>query len=134
MVLGPRWLAFALLVTSLAWLTGCQRVTASQNTQTVAISMNVDGTCTQNGSSGVIELAPAQPVMYQGAANSTQFQIQFTSCPFSSCPVSSPNGMAVNVGAPTGTPGTTYNISSMTINNQACKGVGSMSVKIKGGP
>jgi len=134
MVSGSRWLTLALLVASLIGLTSCQRVSANQATQTVAISMNADGTCTQNGSSGVIDLYKSQPVVYQGAATLQQFQVQFSTCPFGSCPVNSPSGAAVNVGAPSGTVGTTYNLSSVTINNQTCKSVGSMGVRLKGGP
>ena len=134
MVSGSRWLALALLVASLICLTSCQRVSANQNTQTVAVAMNADGTCTQNSSSGVIDLYKSQSVTYQGPSNSTQFQVQFSTCPFGSCPVSSPSGTAVNAGTPTGTIGTTYNLSSMTINNTQCKTVGSMGVRLKGGP
>ena len=134
MVSGTRWLALALLVASLLALTGCQRVKANQNTQTISIKMNTDGTCQQNGSSGVIDINNTQPLIYQGAATLSQFQVQFSSCPFASCPVNSPTGAAVNVGVPTGTVGTTYYLSAMTINNQQCKSVGSMGLRQKNGP
>jgi hypothetical protein len=127
------WLALAALAALLICLTSCQHVSANQNTQTISLSYN-NGSCQQNGSSGVIDVYKNQPVVYQGATSLTQFQVQFSTCPFSSCPVSSPNGAAVNVGAPTGTVGTTYNYSGITINNQQCSGVGSMGLRVKGGP
>jgi len=114
--------------------TSCQRVAANQNTQTVSIAMNPDGTCTQNSSSGVIDIYKNQQVVYQGATALNQFQVQFSTCPFSSCPVNSPSGTAMNVGAPTGAVGTTYNLSGMTINNQQCKSVSPLGLRIKGGP
>ena len=131
---GSRWFALAALAALLICFTSCQRVSANQNNQTITIAMNGDGTCTQNGSSGVIDVYKNQPVVYQGATALTEFQVGFSTCPFSSCPVSSPSGTAVNVGAPTGTAGTTYNLSSMTINNQQCKSMGAMGVRIKNGP
>jgi len=134
MVSRPRLLALAFLIAALVCLTSCQRVRANQNTQTVSIQMNADGTCTENGSASVIELYKNEPVVYQGAATLQQFSVQFSTCPFASCPVTSPTGASVNVGAPSGTVGTTYNLSSMTINNQQCKTVGSMGVRIKNGP
>ena len=134
MVTRYRWLALTALTASLVAFTSCQRISANQNTQTISITMSGDGTCQQNSSSGVIDIYKNEPVMYQGAANLTQFQVQFSTCPFSSCPVSSPSGTAVNVGAPTGTVGTTYNLSSMTINNQQCKSIGAMGLRIKNGP
>lgn len=126
------WLALAVLAASLVGLTSCQHVSAAQPaTQYVSLSYN-GGSCQQNGSSGVIEVSQSQPVVFQGATTLTQFQVQFTSCPLSSCPVNSPNGAAVNVGQPTGTVGTTYNYSSITINNKSCNsGVGSMGLRVK---
>ena len=126
------WLALAVLAASLVGLTSCQRTSAAQPaTQTISLSYN-NGSCQQNGSSEVIEVSQSQPVVFQGANTLTQFQVQFSSCPLSSCPVSSPNGAAVNVGQPTGTVGTTYNYSSITINNQSCNsGVGAMGLRVK---
>jgi hypothetical protein len=126
------WLALAVLAASLVGLTSCQRVTAAQPaTQYVSLSYN-GGSCQQNGSSGVIDISQSQPVVFQGATKLTQFQVQFTSCPLSSCPVNSPNGAAINAGQPTGTVGTTYTYSSITINNQSCNsGVGSMGLRVK---
>ena len=134
MVSRPRLLALAFLIAALVCLTSCQRVSANQNTQTISIKMNADGTCQQNGSSGVIDINNTQPVSYQGAATLSQFQVQFSTCPFTSCPVNSPTGAAVNVGVPTGTVGTTYNISAMTINNQQCKSVSGMGLRQGHGP
>ena len=128
------WLALAVLAASLVGLTSCQRTSAAQPaTQTISLSYN-NGSCQQNGSSGVIDIVQNQPVVFKGATSLNQFQAQFTTCPFSSCPVNSPNGSPVNVGQPTGTVGTTYNYSSITINNQSCSGVGSMGLRVKSGP
>jgi hypothetical protein len=126
------WLALAVLAASLVGLTSCQRTSAAQPaTQYVSLSYN-GGSCQQNGSSGVIDISQSQPVVFQGATKLTQFQVQFASCPLGSCPVNSPNGAAVNVGQPTGTVGTTYNYSSITINNQSCNsGAGSMGLRVK---
>jgi len=128
------WLALAVLAASLVGLTSCQHVRAAQPvTQYISLSYN-NGSCQQNGSSGVIDIVQNQPVVFKGATSVNQFQAQFTTCPFTSCPVNSPNGSPVNVGQPTGTVGTTYNYSSLTINNQPCNGPGSMGLKVKGGP
>ena len=127
-----KWLALAVLAAFLVGLTSCQHVRAAQPvTQYISLSYN-NGSCQQNGSSGVIDIVQSQQVVFKGGASITQFQAQFTTCPFSSCPVSSPNGSEVNVGQPTGTVGTTYNYSSITINNQPCNGgVGAMGLRVK---
>ena len=129
-----KWLALAVLAAFLVGLTSCQHVSAAQPApQYISLSYN-NGACQQNGSSGVIDIVQNQPVVFKGTTKLTQFQAQFTSCPFSSCPVNSPSGAAVNVGQPTGTVGTTYNYSSITINNQSCSGVGSMGLRVKSTP
>jgi hypothetical protein len=136
MTIRCSWLALAVLAALLVCLPAYQRVRAGQaapTSQNISLAYNSNGTCTQNGSSGVIDIVNNLPVVYQGATALTQFQVQFTTCPFaaSNCPVNSPNGSAVNAGTPTGTVGTTYNYSSITINNQSCKGVSSMGVRVK---
>ena len=129
-----RWLALAVLAAFLVGLTSCQHVRAAQPvTQYISLSYN-NGSCQQNGSSGVIDVVQNQTVVFKGATSVNQFQAQFTTCPFGSCPVSSPNGSPVNVGQPTGTVNTTYNYSSMTINNQSCNNPGSMGLRVKSGP
>jgi len=129
-----RWLALAVLAAFLVGLTSCQHVRAAQPvTQYISFSYN-NGSCLQNGSSGVIDIVQNEPVVFKGTTSLNQFQAQFSSCPFSSCPVNSPNGSPVNVGQPTGTVGTTYNYSSITINNQQCSGVGSMGLRVKSSP
>jgi hypothetical protein len=128
------WVALAFLAACLVCLTSCQHVNAGQpSPQYVNLSYN-GGSCQQNGSTGIIDLYQNEPVVFQGAATLSQFQAQFTTCPFSACPVSSPTGAAVNVGQPTGTVGTTYNYSGITINNQQCNNMQGMGVRIKGGP
>jgi hypothetical protein len=93
------------------------------------------GQCQQNGGTEIVEVFQNQQVVYQGANAVSQFEVQFTRCPFASCPVTSANGSPVNVGQPNpGTAGNTYNYSGLTINNQQCSGVGPMGVRIKPGP
>jgi len=76
-----------------------------------------------------------QAVIFKGATSLNQFQAQFVTCPFgTSCPVNSPNGAQVNMGQPTGTVGTIYYYSSMTINNQPCNSPGSMGLRVKSSP
>ncbi len=89
------------------------------------------GECQQNGSEGIIDVYQNRAVIYQTAAGAlTQFQVQFAACPFASCPVDS-RGISANVGQPTlGAVGTTFNYSSMTINNEPCKDAASMGVHV----
>ena len=128
-------IALAVLSGFLLLLSGCGPKNVKQfGPAYVNLSYN-GGNCTQNGGTGVVDLYQNQAVVYQGANTLSQFQVQFTTCPFSSCPVTSGNGAPVNIGQPNqGTIGNTYNYSSVTINNQQCNGVGSMGVRIRGGP
>jgi hypothetical protein len=92
------WLALAVLAAFLVGLTSCQHVRAAQPvTQYISLNYN-NGSCQQNGSSGVIDIVQNQPVVFKGTTSLNQFQAQFTTCPFSSCPVNSPNGSPVNMG------------------------------------
>lgn len=88
--------------------------------------------CEQNGVPDVVEISANRAVVYQAAAVLSQFEVRFAACPFSSCPVSSPHGISVNTGPPNpGTAGTTFNYSSMTIDNEPCKNAASLGVRIK---
>jgi len=135
MKLCLRLVPFAVLAALLLTATSCERASAFQN-QTIAISFAPDGSCQQSGSGGVasiIDVSKSHPVIYQGAATLSQFQVTFSSCPFASgqCPVNSPTGAAVNVGNPTGTVDMVYNYSNITINNMSCRIVGSMGVRVR---
>ncbi len=79
---------------------------------------------------GVVDVNQGAPVVYQGVAVTSQFNVGFNTCPFATCAVNSPTGTPVNVGNPTG-PAATYTYSGMTINNQSCKNVQSLGVRIK---
>ncbi len=134
MTLCCRWLGLAVVVTFLTSLAGCQHKPNAVSPLYVNLSYN-GGACQQNGSSGVIDVEVGQQVIYQGATAINQFEVQFATCPFSSCPVNSPNGSPVNAGAPiAGTTGNTYYYSGLTIGNQQCNQMGSMGLRIKPGP
>ena len=130
----PRWFAVVLLAALVISFPSCHHP-EQQGPQYVMLTYN-NGKCQQNGSSGVIDLWSNLPVIYQGAATLTEFQINFQNgCPFSSCPVNSPNGRSDNVGQlAVSSVGNTFNYSSMMIDNQNCTLGGAMGVRIKSGP
>jgi len=111
-------------------LPGCHRKPAAQGPQYIMLVFNA-GACEQNGSTGIIDLSQDEAVIYQGAADPTQFRVQFVTCPFASCPVDSPHGISVNIGKPSaGTAGTTYMYSALSMSNEPCKNLGQMGVRI----
>ena len=127
--LGGRSAAFALFGLLLL-IPGCHRTQVAQGPEYIMLIFNA-GECEQNGSTGIIDLYQDQAVIYQGAANPTQFRVQFATCPFASCPVNSPNGDSINIGKPSaGTAGTTFMYSDLTMSNQPCKNLGQMGVRI----
>ena len=133
-----RLFALAVVAGLLVVLPGCHSSPTGQQQgpQYIMLTYN-NGNCQQNGSSGVIDIWSSQSVIYQGASALTEFQIQFSSCPFAAanCPVNSPNGNAINVGQPTGSAvNNTYYYSSMMINNQQCTLAGPMGVRVRPGP
>lgn len=103
---------------------------------TISLAYN-GGQCTQNGSTGVIDVEQNWNVTYQGAAALSEFNVQFSSCPFAAgkCPVNSPQGTAQNPGMPSAAnANTTYYYSSVSISNQTCNnGPGTFGVHIKPG-
>jgi hypothetical protein len=126
-----RWLALAAVALSLVCLTSHRHVRAAQpNPQYITLSLS-GSTCEQDGGTGPVDVYEGTQVIFTGSGLS-EFQVQFSSCPFNSCPVNSSDGSAVDVGVPTGAVGT-YSYSSMTINNQACS-VGSMGIGLKNHP
>jgi hypothetical protein len=140
-VMTSRQSRFALLLVMvlLIHLPACNRerpVAAGALTITLAIS---NGQCTQNNSTGVIDVEDDQDVTYElGAAGANpQFNVQFSSCPFASanCPVNSPQGTSKNAGTPTASAvNNTYYYSSVTVNNQSCKnGSGTFGFHVKPG-
>jgi hypothetical protein len=128
-----RRLTLAVVVAFLVLLMGCHHTSPVAQLGPLNINLSYNnGSCQQNGSSGVIDVYQNQSVTYQGATVLSQFQVQFATCPFSSCPVTSPNGAPVTPGQPNpGTAGNTYYYSSVMINNQPCNGVGAMGLRIK---
>jgi hypothetical protein len=119
-------------------LPACQKTPPVESLGPLTISLAYNqGQCTQNGSTGVIDVAQNQTVTYVPASTGTAFNIQFSTCPFANgmCPVNSPQGTAQNVGAPTSANvNTTYYYSGVTINNQTCNnGVSSFGLHVKPG-
>ena len=133
----PR-LSVAVLLGFLVFFLSCERGSTKQLAPQYINLSNQGGTCTQNGSPGIIDIYQNQVVVFQGAtaANAvTQFQVQFGSCPFNSCPVTSQNGGPINAGQPkAGSAGTTFNYTSLTISNQPCNLPSPMGLRIKPGP
>ena len=89
---------------------------------TISLAYN-NGQCTQNGSTGMIDVVQDQNVTYVPASVNIPFYAQFSTCPFAAgkCPISSPQGTPQSPGAPTAASANTdYYYSSVTINNQAC--------------
>ena len=112
-------------------LAGCHKKTSESGPQYIMLTFN-NAACEQNGSTGILEISPEQPVVYQAAATLRQFEVRFAACPFTSCPVSSPHGMSMNIGPPNpGTAGTTFNYSGMTINGEPCNNGATLGIRIK---
>jgi len=123
--------ALAVLAVFLFLLPGCHRAPKDTGPLYIMLMFN-GGACEQNGSSGVIDVYQDQAVIYETAAQLTEFQVRFAACPFASCPVSSPHGRSVNIGQPNpGTVGATFNYSGMTINNQSCNDAEAMGIRVK---
>lgn len=130
-------LALVVVVSFLVFLPGCHHdIDHSKQLGPLQISLSYNnGSCQQNGSSGIIDVFQNQAVTFQGATALSQFQVQFTTCPFRACPVNSPNGTAVNAGQPNpGAEGNTYQYSGLTINNQQCNLASPMGLRVKPGP
>ena len=126
-----RFLSAVLACLLLMVLLGCHKRTSETGPQYIMLTFN-NAACEQNGSTDVIEISPNRPVVYQGAAILSQFEVRFAACPFSSCPVSSPHGTSMNVGLPNpGTAGSTFNYTGMTIQNEPCRNAGSLGVRVK---
>ena len=112
-------------------LPACRRSAKDSGPQYIMLTFN-NAACEQNGSTDVIEIASNRPVVYQGAAILSQFEVRFAACPFSSCPVSSPHGTSMNIGPPNpGMAGTTFNYTGITIDNEPCRNAASLGVRIK---
>ena len=112
-------------------LAGCHKKASESGPQKIMLTFN-NAVCEQNGSTDVIEISPNQAVVYQGAAILRQFEVRFASCPFTSCPVSSPHGTSMNIGAPNpGTVGTTFNYSGVSINNLPCSNGATLGIRIR---
>lgn len=126
--------ALAVLAVFLFFLPGCHRAPKDSGPLYIMLMFN-GGACEQNGSLGVIEVAQDRAVIYQTAAELTDFEVRFTACPFGSCPVSSPHGRSVNVGQPNpGTAGTTFTYAGITMNHQSCNNAGAMGLRVKLAP
>ena len=139
MISVRRLLVSAVLAGLLISLPGCHKPTPVHQLGPFYIMLTYNnGSCQQNGSSGIIDIPYDQNIIYQGAAALTQFQVNFSAdCPFAqgNCPVNSPNGNPDNVGQPNGNAkGNSYNYGSMMINNQQCTMGGPMGVRVKPGP
>lgn len=117
-------------------LTGCNRQSGTAEPDPLYIMLTQNGgACQQNGSDGVIDAWQGRPVIYQGAATLSEFQVQFTDCPFASCPVNSPNGISVNIGKPRpDTAGRIFTYSGLRIDHQECRDLGQMGLRVRSGP
>lgn len=126
--LGRRTTLVVLI--GLLFLVACRKTSEAHGPQYIMLVFN-GGACEQNGSTGIIDVHQGEPIIYQGAADPTQFKVQFVTCPFASCPVDSPHGNSVNVGkASAGTAGTTFMYSGMSMNNHPCNNPGPMGIRI----
>jgi hypothetical protein len=126
-----RLIALAVVAGFLVFLPGCHRTPPTTAGPLYIMLTYNNGTCQQNGSTGVVDVAPGQSAIYQGAAALAEFQVQFTACPFTSCPINSPNGTSVNAGPPVANAaGNTYYYSAMTINNQQCNNIGPLGLRV----
>lgn len=128
-----RWTVVVTMV-PLLLLAGCHRHAESFEPQYVMLTFN-NGACQQNGTSGVVEVTADQPVIFQGATGDlSQFQIDFSSCPFASCPVNSPAGDSANVGKPTpASAGATFHYTGMSIDHERCNDTEDMGLRIRPG-
>lgn len=130
---SARWTALV-PVASLLLLLGCHRTTQSFEPQYIMLTLD-GGACEQNGSNGVVEVVANQPVIFQGATGDlSQFQIDFSNCPFASCPVTSPAGDSANVGKPTpASADSTFHYTDMTIDHQRCNDTENMGLRVRPG-
>lgn len=133
-------LALPVLLALLIVLPACKKEQPVQGSSSLTIKLaNANGQCTQNGSTGVIDVEQDQDVTYEldVAGANTQFNVQFSSCPFASgkCPADSPQGTAQDMGTPTASAvNNTYYYSSVTVNNQTCtNGSGTLGLHVKPG-
>jgi hypothetical protein len=116
--------AFPLVLALLIVLPSCEKktVVGASGPYPIALAYN-NGQCTQNGSTGVLDVDDNWTVTYEGPSATTPFNVGFSSCPYATgkCPVSSPQGGSQNVGTPTSSSvNNTYYYSSVSINNQPC--------------
>lgn len=132
--------ALPLLIAFLTILPGCQENHPVGLVGSLTIKLaNNNGQCTQNDSTGVIDVEQDQDVTYELAASSAnpEFNVQFSTCPFASgkCPANSPQGTSDDMGTPTAASvNNTYYYSSVTINGQSCNnGTNTFGVHIKPG-
>ena len=131
-----RLLALAVLPALLVFLPGCHKASAPTGPQYIMLIYN-GGNCEQNGGAGIVDIYANQPVIYQGATAQLEFQINFARCPLAAgnCPVNSPNGTSVNVGAPLpSAAGSTFMYSSLKIDNEPCNGAQSMGLRVLPSP
>ncbi len=122
------WITLVILASFLIFLP----TLSSQTTFSISIDYN-GGTCKQNGSTGVIDVDLGSDVRYQSSTAVSYFQVQFATCAFSNCPVTSPTGAPTDAGVPPSA-GTFY-YSTVTIGNQTCNNPpGSFGLHVKPGP
>lgn len=132
-----RLFVLAVVAGLLIFLADCRTPVRQQQEPFYIMLTYNNGSCQQNGSTGIIEIPSDQNVIYQGATALSQFSVQLPTCPFASgnCPVNSPNGNPMNVGQPTSnSKGNSYDYSGLMINNQQCTMGGPMGVRVKPGP
>ncbi len=124
-------MAVAVVTGSLILFAGCQRGARPSGPLYIMLTFN-GGACEQNGSIGVIDINQNQAVVYEGAAIIDKFQVQFADCPFTSCPVDSPNGTPVNVGSPNAAAaGMTFNYTGFSIDDHPCNNARQLGVRVR---
>jgi hypothetical protein len=127
-------MAVAVAICLLIPLAGCQRKSSRPSGPLYIMLTFNSGACEQNGSTGIIEINSNQAVVYEGAAILGKFQVQFADCPFASCPVNSPNGTPVNVGAPNAAyAGMTFNYTGFSIDDHPCTNARQLGVRVRPG-
>ena len=130
MVPRSRWFALAVLAGLLICLCGSQPLSAQNSNVTITLSMGSNGSCTQNGSTAVIDVKTNQTATYVGPTSTTPFQVTFssTSCPFNTCTITGSTGAQ---SPKSGTAGNTYSYTGITINGQSCSNGAGLMIRVK---
>jgi|SRR5208283_188460 len=87
----------------------------------ITLSVGPNNSCLQNGILGGNAVIGTDGVTWVGPTSTTSIAVTFSTCPFSTCSFSSAaGGGSVSSGAASGTSGTSYAYSSITIGGSQC--------------